>query len=87
METLNSLDTQAFYWINSHHCTVCDYVLWTLSQGWSWAIVLLAVIGFVTLRKEPKAIVFVLLGIALCFLFGDRISVMCFKDVFMLVTL
>lgn len=83
METLNSLDTQAFYWINSHHCTVCDYVLWTLSQGWSWAIVLLAVIGFVTLRKEPKAIVFVLLGIALCFLFGDRISVMCFKDVFM----
>lgn len=83
METLNNLDTQAFYWVNGHHCTILDYVFWTLSQGWSWAIVLLAVLVFVSLRKEPKAIVFVLIGVALCFLLGDRISVVGFKNVVM----
>lgn len=83
LETLNSLDTKAFYWINSHHCTACDYIMWTLSQGWSWAIVLVAILVFVTMRKEPKKVLFVLLGIALCFLLGDRISVMGFKEVVM----
>lgn len=83
LETLNSLDIKVFYWINSHHCTPCDYIFWTLSQGWSWAIVLGAVIVLITLRKEPKKVLFVLLGIALCFLLGDRISVMGFKEVVM----
>ncbi len=83
MEKLNSLDTQAFYWINGHHCTALDYILWTFSQGWSWAIVLVAILIFVTVKNEPKAILFVLLGIALCFLLGDRISVVGFKNVVM----
>lgn len=83
LETLNSLDIKVFYWINSHHCTPCDYIFWTLSQGWSWAIVLGAVIVLITLRKEPKKVLFVTLGIALCFLLGDRISVMGFKEVVM----
>lgn len=83
LETLNSLDIKFFYWINSHYCTPCDYIFWTLSQGWSWAIVLVAVIVLITLRKEPKKVLFVLLGIALCFLLGDRISVMGFKEVVM----
>ncbi len=80
IETLANLDTRIFYWINGHHCTVFDYIMWTLSQGWSWAIVLVAVIVFVTLRKEPKSWWYVLLGIGLCFLLGDRISVEAFKN-------
>ena len=54
MEKLNSLDVQAFYWINTHHCTALDHILWTFSQGWSWAIVLVAILVFVTAKKEPK---------------------------------
>ena len=83
MERLNSLDTQLFWWVNSHHCGVSDWVLWTLSQAWSWAIVLVAVFIAVTLRKDKKNWWVVLVGIALCFLLGDRISVMAFKDTVM----
>ena len=79
MEKLNSLDVQAFYWINGHHCTTLDYILWTFSQGWSWAIVLVVILVFVTAKREPKTMLFVLFGIALCFLLGDRISPLVLK--------
>ena len=36
----------------------------------------------VTLRREPRRWWVVLLGVGLCFLLSDRISVLCFKDVF-----
>lgn len=82
MERVLELDTNVFWWINSHHCGVLDWIMWVLSQGWSWVIVLVAVIIFVTLKYEPKKWWVVLVGLILCILIGDRISVMCFKDVF-----
>lgn len=82
METLLDFDTRLFCWINQHDCTTADHIMWVASQGWSWAVVLLAVLAAVTLRHEPRRWWVVLLGIGLCFLASDRISVMCFKDVF-----
>lgn len=55
--------------------------MWTASQAWSWAIVLVAVFVCTTLRKESKNWWLILIGIGLCFLLSDRISVMSFKDV------
>lgn len=81
LDYLINLDTQLFRWINSHHCVVADWVLWVSSQAWSWAIVLAALFCFVTLRHEPRKWWVVGIGIALCFLLSDRISVVCFKDV------
>ncbi|MCQ2260677.1 MAG: phosphatase PAP2 family protein [Bacteroidales bacterium] len=57
-------------------------MLWGFSQSWSWAIVLILAFCFTTLRREPRNWWLVLLGIVLCFLLSDRISVLCFKDVF-----
>ena len=68
-------DTDLFLWINQHHCTVADWVLWVASQNWSWAIVLILAILFTTLRHEPRKWWVVLIGIALCFLLADRTSV------------
>lgn len=68
-------DTDLFYWINQHHCTASDWMLWVASQSWSWAVVLLLAITFTTLRHEPRRWWLVLLGIALCFLIADRTSV------------
>lgn len=82
MSHLEQIDTTAFYWINQHHNTLADWVLWTASQPWSWAIVLVAAFCLTTLRKEPRRWWLVLLGIVLCFLLADRLSVVCFKDVF-----
>lgn len=78
---MNAFDTRLFYWINQHHNTLLDNVLWVASQSWSWAIVLLIAFGVGTLRHEPRKWWLVLAGIALCFLLSDRVSVMCFKNV------
>lgn len=79
---MEQIDTQVFYWINQHHCTFTDWVFWSACQHWCWAIVIVLAFIFTTLRKEPRKWWIVILGIALCFLLSDRISVLCFKDVF-----
>lgn len=68
-------DTDLFLWINQHHCTAADWILWVASQSWSWAIVLTVAIVYTTLRHEPRRWWLVLLGIVLCFLLADRTSV------------
>ena len=88
-------DIDLFYWINSHHTPWLDWVMWVASQGWSWAIVLVAAVVYLSVsdknrgsHSSPKLGEVarraggVCLGIALCFLLADRISVICFKDVF-----
>ena len=82
MSDLERFDTDLFLWINQHHNTVSDWTLWVASQGWSWAIMLVAAFCVTTLRREPRRWWLVLAGIGLCFLLADRISVLCFKDVF-----
>ena len=74
LETLNSIDTELFRWINGHHCTAMDWTMWTLSQHWSWAIVLVLAFGLLTLRHEPRRWWLVLVGIVLCFLLADQAS-------------
>lgn len=80
LETLKNIDTQWFLWVNSHHNTVLDWSMWTLSQHWSWAIVIVLAFGLLTLRREPRQWWVVLVGIVLCFLLADQGSVHLFKD-------
>ncbi len=75
-------DTQLFYWVNQHHTPFLDWVMWTASQSWSWAIVLVAAVAFMIAKGERRSWGWLVAGIALCFLLSDRISVLCFKDVF-----
>ena len=78
-------DIDFFYWINSHHTPWLDWVMWVASQGWSWAIVLTATIIYMVVKTDGRwfaAFGWIMAGVGLCFLFSDRISVMCFKDVF-----
>ena len=80
LETLNNLDTQWFWWINSHHCTAMDWVMWSLSQHWCMAAVIVLAFCLLTLRYEPRRWWVVLIGIALCFLLADQGSVQLFKN-------
>lgn len=79
-DTLSSLDTQLFLWINSHHTPALDWIMWTLSQHWCWAVVLVLVFGLLTLRYEPRRWWLVLAGIVFCFLLADQGSVHLFKE-------
>lgn len=82
MSEIITFDTAAFYWINHHFNPVADWVFWVSSQHWAWACVLIVAFCLTTLRREPSKWWLVLMGILLCFLLSDRISVLCFKDVF-----
>ena len=80
LETLINIDTQWFWWINSHHCTAMDWTMWTLSQHWCMAAAIVLAFSLLTLRYEPRRWWIVLIGIALCFLLADQGSVQLFKN-------
>ena len=80
IETLKNIDTQWFWWINSHHCTAMDWLMWSLSQHWCFALVLILAFCLLTLRHEPRRWWVILIGIALCFLLADQGSVHLFKN-------
>lgn len=76
LETLKEIDTQWFLWINSHHTTALDWTMWTLSQHWSWAVVIVLAFMLLTLRQEPRRWWLVTVGVVLCFLLADQGSVL-----------
>lgn len=80
MERINAIDEQLFWWINSHHTGWLDWIMWGFSAKWSWAIVVLMVLVFITLKKDRKSWMWFLIGIALCFLLADQISNNAIKD-------
>ena len=79
-EALLETDKQWFLWVNSHHCTGMDWVMWGLSQHWCWAVVLVLVFVLLTLRYEPHRWWMVAAGLAFCFLLADQGSVHLFKN-------
>ena len=89
IETLKDIDTQWFLWINSHHNTALDWTMWTLSQHWCFAVVLILAILPIVVEQfhfSPFSIRFAkswwltLIAIALCFLLADQGSVHLFKE-------
>ena len=80
LETLNDLDTQLFLFINGHHCTSMDWVMWVLSAKWSWLIVIVGAYCLTALRRDRCRWWLPLAAIALCFLLADQGSVQLFKN-------
>lgn len=76
LETLKEIDNQWFLWINSHHTTALDWTMWTLSQHWSWAVVIVLAFVLLTLRQEPRRWWLMAIGVVLCFLLADQGSVL-----------
>lgn len=79
MEQLEALDEQLFWWVNSHHAPWLDWLLWGFSQSWSWMLVMLLVLLMVIVR-DRKSWLWVVIGMALCFLLADQISSNVIKD-------
>ena len=80
MSRIKALDQDVFWWINSHHSTFLDWFLWTFSQSWSWFIVVILFYVALTLRKDIKSWLWILVGLGLCILLADQISSNVIKD-------
>ena len=88
MRRVLDFDTALFRWVNGHHAPLLDWLLWTASQPWSWAAVLLAAYAWVLWRARHQGGGarpwgwLLLAGMALCFALSDQVSVHGFKEVF-----
>lgn len=84
LETLKEIDTQWFLWINSHHTTALDWIMWTLSQHWSFAVAIVLGVLPLVFKTKPFCVArnwwLVLLAVGLCFLLADQGSVLLFKN-------
>lgn len=82
IEYLNDLDTKAFYLINTARNDFFDWFFAVVSSHLFFALVVAGIFLAFSYKNFKKTWWIVLLIIGLCFLLGDRVSVMGFKEVF-----
>lgn len=82
IEKIEHLDRQLLLAINNLNNPFFDKLMWFLSGGYVWSILLIFLAVFFYRTKNLKLLLFLIIGVAICVLFGDRISVMGFKNVF-----
>lgn len=82
LEKLLALDIEVFRAINSHRSGFLDWFFSIFSAHITIGIVVALITFYVMYKKNWKYWYLYILVIALCFLLADRISVICFKDVF-----
>ncbi len=82
MEAILSKDTELFYIINGLRSPFLDYFFGFFSHNLSFVLTILAAFLFLSIKKYRKHFWILIILISVSFLFADRISVICFKDVF-----
>lgn len=83
LNKIEQIDRDILLWINGIHSPFCDSVMWQVSHQLIWIPLYLFFLIYAYKKLELKAFIFFIIGVSLCFLFADRLSVMAFKDVFM----
>lgn len=82
MKTLIYKDIELFYFLNGLRTDLLDYVFAFLSHHISFLIAIIIATVFLTIREFKIKFWIILALIGLSFIFADRISVLCFKEVF-----
>jgi undecaprenyl-diphosphatase len=82
LDKILSLDTQLFRCINGDRSIFKDWFFSLFSAHITIGVVIIAIFLYVIIKKQFRFWWVYVLVIALCFLLADRISVVCFKDVF-----
>jgi len=74
LDSLKSIDTRLFLFINSHHCSLCDFIFYWISYKWTWIpfYLFLAVILF---KNSGKELWKVLIAVAVLIVLTDQLSV------------
>ncbi len=82
LDKIISWDTSLFQAINSTRCPWADYFFALMGSHLVIGLVVVVSGLYVMKKNNWKHFYLYILAIALCFLLSDRISVICFKDVF-----
>ena len=82
IETIKSLDTQLFLWLNSLHQPWLDQPMYLMTTEKFWIPAYLLMVWMVYRAYGWRIMLWSLLGVALVVALGDRISVELFKNVF-----
>lgn len=83
MDSLIAYDTQLFYLINGARGSFSDWFFAIISSHLFFGIFIFAMVLWLSVSQFKKSFWHILILVAVCFLLADRISVLCFKDVFM----
>lgn len=83
MDYIEQLDRAILLFINGLHTPFMDEMMWQISHQWIWIPLYVFILIFSFKTLNIKSFIFFIIGIGLCFLLADRISVMGFKDVFL----
>jgi undecaprenyl-diphosphatase len=81
LETLNTLDTQLFLWLNSLHNEVLDPVMIFFTEKYTWLPLYAFLVGFIIYTFKKKA-VGILLGVVLLVVLADQTTSRFFKPTF-----
>ena len=83
MDSLIAYDTQLFYLINGARGSFWDWFFAIISSHLFFGIFIFAMVLWLSVSQFKKSFWHILILVAVCFLLADRISVLCFNDVFM----
>ncbi len=78
---LQHIDEEIFLFINGHHSTLFDNLMWWVSGRFSWLPLYLLLIALLVYRQRWKAVI-TLVFIAVLVTISDQSSVHLFKNVF-----
>lgn len=80
-DKIEQLDQELLVKINSWHSPFFDEWMWQISHQWMWMPLYVFFIYVIFKKFKLASAVMILVGVGLCFLLADRISVMVFKEV------
>lgn len=79
METIEQLDIELFFAINSRHSNFFDYVFYYISESWTWIPLYALFFGILVKVNGFKTAIFQILLVGLAVILADLISVYGFK--------
>ena len=83
LDKIEQIDQQLLLFINSLNSPFLDEVMWQISHQIIWIPLFMFFLFYAYKKLTIKGLAFFIIGVGLCFLLADRLSVVAFKEVFL----
>ena len=80
---IEKIDKNLLLAINGWHSPIVGKIMWQISHQIIWIPLFIFFLYFTLKKYKNKNVILFFIGVGLCFLFADRLSVMGFKNVVM----